>query len=266
MECVQVVGTTAGDRPHYDRQLLLLGAKRNAELTLDEVQQYGIDSYGDPDYVSIYGLRPRDWFAKGVRLLGRTAVECTRDALGDAIGRDVAAALGASRAASKVLAMDPFAGSGNTLHWILHHLPGASGLGFELDPVVYRLTAGNLAALGLPIRIIHTDFRAGFAAAQVAADSTLVLFVAPPWGQALDATTGLDLRRTDPPIVDVLDAAVACFPANPMVVAIQVHETLEPLSATALGSRLEGLRLTIYRQSEPGRNHGILLGRRNSSG
>ena len=78
----------------YDRQLLLLGAKRNAELTLDEVQQYGIDSYGDPDYVSIYGLRPREWFARGVRLLGRTAVECTRDVLGDAIGRDVATALG----------------------------------------------------------------------------------------------------------------------------------------------------------------------------
>jgi hypothetical protein len=261
-----MVGSSTADDPLYDRQLLLLGAKRNAELTLDEIHRYGIDSYGDPDYVSIYGLRPRDWFAKGVRLLGRTAVECTRDALGDAIGRDVAAALGPSRAASNVLAIDPFAGSGNTLHWILRHLPGSSGLGFELDPVVFRLTTRNLASLELPIRIVHTDFREGFGAAPVAPGSPIVLFVAPPWGKALDAKTGLDLRRTDPPIVEVLDAAIASFPANPMVVAIQVHETIDPPSATELDSRLEGMTLTIYPLGAPGTNHGILLGTRNFSG
>src|SRR5580704_6092311 len=77
--------------PVYDRQLLLLGAKRNAVLDLSEVKRYGSDSYGDTHYVSGYGLRPGDWHAKGARLLGRTAVECTRDQLGDAIGKDVAA-------------------------------------------------------------------------------------------------------------------------------------------------------------------------------
>jgi hypothetical protein len=41
--------------PTYDRQLLLGGAKRNAVLELWEVKRYGIDSYGDADYVSIYG-------------------------------------------------------------------------------------------------------------------------------------------------------------------------------------------------------------------
>ena len=54
----------------YDRQLLL-GAKRNALLELWEVQQYGIDSNNDADYVSIYGMRPPDWYAQGIRLLGR---------------------------------------------------------------------------------------------------------------------------------------------------------------------------------------------------
>src|ERR1700724_1420167 len=72
-------------RPLYDRELLLLGAKRNVVLDLWEVQRYGSDSYGDTDYVSIYGMRPANWHAKGVRFLGRTAVECTRDRLGDAV-------------------------------------------------------------------------------------------------------------------------------------------------------------------------------------
>ena len=38
----------------YDRQLLLLGPKRNRVLDLREVLRYGTDSYGDPSYVSIY--------------------------------------------------------------------------------------------------------------------------------------------------------------------------------------------------------------------
>ena len=73
-------GQKTGDQdPTYDRQLLLGGAKRNAVLQLCEVQRYGRDSSGAPDYVSLYGTRPADWYAKGGRLLGRTAVECTRD-------------------------------------------------------------------------------------------------------------------------------------------------------------------------------------------
>src|SRR4030095_16171357 len=81
-------------RPMYDRELLLNGARRDAVLELWEVQRYGSDSYGDADYVSVYGLRPADWYGRGVRLLGRTAVECTRDALADAIGKDVARVAG----------------------------------------------------------------------------------------------------------------------------------------------------------------------------
>jgi hypothetical protein len=75
----------------YDRWCLL-SDKRNETLALREVEQYGRDSFGDPDYVSLYGLTPREWYARGVRILGRTAVECTRDRLADLIGRDVAAA------------------------------------------------------------------------------------------------------------------------------------------------------------------------------
>jgi hypothetical protein len=78
------------ERPAYDRWFLL-GEKRSVQLALWEIQQYGRDSFGDPDYVAIYGLRPGDWYAHGVRILGRTAVECTRDRLADLIARDVAA-------------------------------------------------------------------------------------------------------------------------------------------------------------------------------
>jgi hypothetical protein len=65
----------------YGRALLLLGTKRNKVLTLEEVWQYGVDSFSVPDYLRIYGMAPAAWYRQGIRLLGRTAAERTRDAL-----------------------------------------------------------------------------------------------------------------------------------------------------------------------------------------
>ena len=114
----------------YDRWYLL-GDKRNETLALREVEQYGRDSFGDPHYVSIYGLTPREWYARGVRILGRTAVECTRDRLADLIGRDVAAVARAAPVATRPAVVDLFAGSGNTLYWITRHVGARRGIGFE---------------------------------------------------------------------------------------------------------------------------------------
>ena len=100
--------------PAYDRQLLLEGAKRHAVLDLTEVQRYGIESWGDPDYVCIYGLRPADWYARGIRILGRTPVECTRDELADNIGKDIAAVAKSAPLTSGILVLDPFTGSVET--------------------------------------------------------------------------------------------------------------------------------------------------------
>src|SRR5262249_47831383 len=180
----------------YDRNLLLGGPERNAVLELWEVRRYGADTFGDEDYVCIFGLAPERWYAKGVRLLGRTAVECTRDQLGDQIGKDVAAVVASPSRTRDLLVVDPFVGSGNTLYWLLRHLPGARGLGFESDPGVFRLTRSNLAALGLSIDVRNTDYLSGLNDLSVPENQRLIAFLAPPWGGALSPEAGLDLRRT----------------------------------------------------------------------
>jgi hypothetical protein len=53
-------------KPVYDRALLLLGPKRNKVLTLEEVRQYGVDSFSDPDYVKIYGMASAAWYRQGI--------------------------------------------------------------------------------------------------------------------------------------------------------------------------------------------------------
>jgi hypothetical protein len=249
------------DKSHrYDRQLLLLGRKRNAVLDLWEVQRYGIDSYGDADYVSIYGMRPAEWHAKGIRLMGRTAVECTRDELANAIGEDTADIARRVPRRDAVLVIDPFAGSGNTLYWMLRHQPAARGLGFELDDAVFRITQRNLATLALPIGIVHADYRSGVADAKVPPGQLLIAFIAPPWGDALDAASGLDLRRTTPPITEIVDFLADTFRHNLMLCVIQVYEIVSPPSLAELKARFDWTSLRIYDFNAPGENHGILLG------
>src|SRR5215470_13200811 len=242
----------------YDRPFLLTGAKRNTVLDLWEVERYGIDSFGDAEWASIYGLRPSEWYARGVRVLGRTVVECTRDRLGDAIGRQVAAVV---RQPSP-LVIDLFAGSGNTLYWLLRHLPRARGVGFEIDPMVFALTRDNLAALALPVDIRNVDYVTGLADVRGARDQLLVVFIAPPWGEALDRTSGLDLRRTTPSITEILDVLGRDIRANPLLCVIQVHERLVPGPLAEMQAGFDWSGLRIFDLNAPGERPGILLGTR----
>jgi hypothetical protein len=243
----------------YDRALLLNGSKRNEILTLVEIEQYGLDSFADADYISIYGMPPREWYGHGIRLLGRTTVECTRDALADRMGRDVA--LVATRMPSnQFVVIDPFAGSCNTLFWILRYLPNAKGIAFESDPQVFELTHRSLAVLKQRIELVHGDYARLLEERCVPEDRGIVAFVAPPWGTALDEKQGLDLRRTTPPITEVIDRIAHQFPRHNILFAMQVYEKVSTPSLAEIQTRLDWTELHIYDINEKGQNHGILLG------
>jgi len=205
-------------------------------------------------------MKPAEWYARGIRLLGRTAVECTRDLLADRIGRDVAAVTASLPRDMPVSVIDPFAGSCNTLYWILRHVASSEGLAFEVDPRVYDLTARNISGLDRRITLRRGDFLASLAGHDLPAGHALVVFVAPPWGEALDEGAGLDLRRTEPPITGIVERISQRYPAHRIVFATQVYEKVEPGSLAELERMLDWSRLVIYGFNADGRNHGILLG------
>jgi hypothetical protein len=241
----------------YDRWLLL-GEKRNELLALWEVQQYGRDSFSDPDYVSIYGLKPHEWYARGVRLLGRTAVECTRDRLAGLIGRDIAAVARTAGAVSPMVA-DLFAGSGNTLYWIKRHTGARHATGFELDDAVFGLARENIAVMGLGIDLRHDGYQHGLQALGQRDEDLLIVFVAPPWGHALSEGAGLDLRRTEPPVGEVIDVTTGVLGDRKLLFAIQVFQNLEPGSLAEVTARFPWSALKVYDVNAPGQNHGLLL-------
>lgn len=244
----------------HDRALLLHGFKRTAVLTLAEVTQYGTDSFGDPDYLRLYGMPPSEWYARGIRVLGRTSVECTRDALADRIGRDIASVAARRPSDAPITAVDPFAGSCNTLYWILRHVPNASGVACESDPQVRALSRRNIERLHLPITLLEGDYGSVLATLEISGDRDLIAFVAPPWGNALDEARGLDLRSTEPPIIEIIRHIALTNRGRRIIFAVQVYEQLDQAPVEELRGYLDWSDMRIYDLGFQGRNHGILLG------
>jgi hypothetical protein len=83
--------------------------------------------------------------------------------------------------------------------------------------------------------------------------------VAPPWGTALDETIGLDLRRTSPPITEIIASIGLMYPRHKILFATQVYEKVNPDSLAELETMLDWSELRVYALNIAGRNHGILL-------
>jgi hypothetical protein len=244
----------------YERAFLLSPEKRNQVMELWEVQQYGIDSFSDSDYVCIYGMPPAEWYERGIRLLARTTVECVRDSLGESIGKDVETVIQTVASTMKVIVVDPFAGSCNSLFWILRHARNSKGIAFEVDRAIFEITKQNLATLSSDIELVNGDYRSLLRNYRFPTEYLIVVYVAPPWGDALNEITGLDLRRTKPPITEIVDYVDDLYKEHPMLWVTQVHQTVDPISLADLKKKFDWSALRIYDINIEGMRHGVLLG------
>jgi hypothetical protein len=250
------------DMPKYDRDFLLSPGKRNSLVELWEVEKYGRDCFGDPDHVHLYGLPPKAWYERGVRILARTCLEAVKDPLGNRIGQDIAEVVQPMVGGRAIGVVDPFVGSGNGLYAILRHLPGAKGIGFEVEAAVFELTARNLAQLEAPIELVHGSYKDLVRAHRHPGDHLIVVFLAPPWADALQPDTGLHLDRTKPPILEIVGNFEQVYGAQPIVYATEVHEVNEPKALKAVEAAFDWSDLRIYDVNVPGLQHGVLLGTR----
>jgi predicted RNA methylase len=138
-----------------------------------------------------------------------------------------------------LVVIDPFAGSCNTLFWILRHLPNSEGIAFESDPQVFDLTHRNLAALGQRIEVVHGDYESLLEGYSFPEDRGIVTFVAPPWGSALDEVQGLDLSRTTPPMSEIVEQVVRRFSEQQILFAVQVYEKVSAPSLNQIRTQFE---------------------------
>jgi hypothetical protein len=61
----------------------------------------------------------------------------------------------------------------------LRHLPGAKGIGFEVEPAVFDLTTRNIAQLNTPIELVRGSYKNLVGTRRHPADHRVVVFLAP---------------------------------------------------------------------------------------
>lgn len=130
-----VVTVTTDPRRADALRAELLGPKRYQTLTLEEEADAGRAFFSDPGGLAYYGMPPSQWFARGIRILGRTCTEATPDVTAAPIGRAVAKAVGRPAGVAGL-----FAGSGNLMPHIARALE-TPARGMEADENAARDTA-----------------------------------------------------------------------------------------------------------------------------
>jgi hypothetical protein len=163
-------------------------------------------------------------------------------------------------AVSGSIVLDPFAGSGNTLYWIMRHARPDRSVGFELDDAVFERTRENLRLMGIAVDVRHEGYEPGLKRLTIQDDELVILFVSPPWGTALDDRSGLDFRRTAPPVTDIIDLAGVVFPRHKVLYAIQAYELVDRDSLAELTDLFQWSAFHVYDINPQARNPGLLLG------
>jgi hypothetical protein len=238
----------------------LLGEKRGVVLSLDEIRRVGEEFYQDPEGLCLYGMRPRDYYEIGVRITGRTAIECSDDrrAVGQAqVVRDVLSREFPGRSPS---AVDLFTGSGNSLYHLARHTNAITTVGFELDDTVYELTRENFEKIRFQAFFERGSYQDLLRPEILPYENLCVVLVSPPWGAAFSFVEGLDLRRTHPPVNEILSFVRARLPRHELIFVIQTHELMVAESVAAItAGRDVYAQGVINASARPGRNQGYLV-------
>lgn len=134
----------------------------------------------------------------------------------------------------------------------------SSGVGFDSDPLVARLTARNLAIIASPWQVRCGSWLAFDPSSLADTIGTQVVIVDPPWGRG-HAPQGLDLRATEPPVPDILAALIPQLHL-PTIWVIKAYEQTVPTSLAAITERLNHYQYVTLNCMVPGTNIGCLIG------
>lgn len=235
----------------------LLATRADEEIALADIRAYGRGFVGDPDYLRLYGMTPDEYTARGVTLLGRTMIECCIDQYSAVIAAAAARWCSRRDGAPPVGVLDPFVGSGNLLFHVARACGAELALGFEAHAGVCRRTRQNFELIGFPAAVYHDNHTRALSELRARPDWRWIVILCPPWGEAFQHEIGLDLRRTRPPIRELMDELYPPAPGPSPVFVIQTSRLVVEESL----AELDG----AYRLLERQMRHLIYGGRRDGS-
>jgi hypothetical protein len=220
-------------------------------LTLKEIWRAGEALAGNSDDLQLFGMNPLAWYLLGIRILGRTVVEVTRDRPAQFLAESVAGTL-ASHGYSISDVIDPFVGSGNLFYHFLRATCATYGVGIDVNANILALTERNFSRLRLLGRLRRKSliFRRQdwTCAGDYFKDRAVLVIIHPPWGDALDEG-GLDLRKTTPPITEILQLVRRHAGSVSVFAMIQTYPMMVEASVDAI--KQEYASLTTIKSDDP---------------
>ncbi|MFE2247039.1 class I SAM-dependent RNA methyltransferase [Streptomyces lavendulae] len=219
--------TTTAESPHaayFAFRDRLLGDLRTTVLNGEQLCEAGRLIYGRPEGLSLYGIPAPRMESAGIRLLGRTTIECCVDDYAVDVADALAELHGPLPYGGETpLLVDLFCGSGN----FSHHLGTRLGItvhAAESDPDVHDATRHNLDRVGADTRLHLGDYGDLLGKLPARSDRD-TYFVEPPWGPAF-TPAGLDLTRTAPPVPRILDDITRSRAGRPCLIAVKTNDLI----------------------------------------
>jgi hypothetical protein len=237
------------------RDLLRQG---NRPLSLEEICSFSQRFFGQPDHLSLYGLAPREYCARGITLLARSAIECVPDAAAEVLAREARRCWPAfSRQRPTVV--DLFLGTGNLLYHCARELDAVRRIGIERDAIILQTARDNLAKATRPgaVQVEHELLETAEIRPEISGDCLVI--VDPPWGDGFSLAEELDLRRTQPPVLATLRATVQLLAGGRLLFLIKIPERVAADSLAELEREFEPRGRGIARIGPVGTNVGWLF-------
>jgi hypothetical protein len=246
------------------RQQYLSPPLSTRKLRLRETREAASRLSADRNDLRLFGLPTIAWYLVGIRILGRTVIEATRDPQARFLAKAVAETL-REHGHEVATVIDPFVGSGNVLYHLVKETNARRAIGVELDADISRLTIRNFDVMrrlrqlrGADIAIHTGDWSL---CRTFLGEGSALVHLSPPWGDAF-TVEGLDLRATHPPIMAILSELERTSGAGPLFAAVStfpkvVPESIDEVlatyksftarrpSASSIASRIDYLLLQI---------------------
>ncbi|WP_224392807.1 class I SAM-dependent methyltransferase [Pseudonocardia sp. ICBG1293] len=162
---------------------------------------------------------------RGLRIFGRTAIECSVDSYAVSLADELAARYSKrfGAAATPGFVADLFCGSGNIAYHIGRHLAVPTHA-VELDPLIHRATQHNFSLVEVDIDLVHGDYQELLRTLAPRSPHDIYI-IEPPWGPAY-TEQGLDLTATSPPVPDILANIRRSRMGEPFLAVIKTNDQI----------------------------------------
>lgn len=204
-------------------------------------------------------MPPKEFYNKGIRILGRSAIECAIDAHSVQMAKSIKQMKDTFFPHEEAIFLDLFAGSGNSLYHAAQSLNSPISIGIEINKGIFQLTKINHKIMGSDCQIHQGGSLEVIRTFKFPVSTPIIVFLAPPWGKGFSFDTGLDLLKTNPPTDEIIKIVKETFSQYRLIFVTQIYEKLVRSSLNKITDQFSYFSKETIPAISQGLNIGLLI-------